>query len=93
MQYALLVCGLVAFASVYFFLPETSHPQTLGIDKVRMAAAERSAAESGGREQQLGRKTGGWVWLNPLASLWLLRSPNILCVVRVIINEIVLSKF
>jgi hypothetical protein len=70
MQYALLACGLVAFLAVLFFLPETSHPKTRGIDKARMEAA--SGAE---------RKAWRRVWVNPLASLWLLRSPNLLAVV------------
>ena len=76
MQFALLVCGLLAFLAIFFFLPETSHPLTRGIDKARMM--EESSLD---REGSQGRKKWKWVWVNPLASLWLLRSPNLLAVV------------
>ena len=33
MQLALMVAGLVMFTLVFFFLPETSHPGTRGVDK------------------------------------------------------------
>lgn len=33
MQLALMVAGLVMFSLVFFFLPETSHPGTRGVDK------------------------------------------------------------
>jgi len=66
MQYVLFSYGLSSFLVVVFFLPETSHPQTRGIDKVRMASPER--------------KRWVWVWVNPLASLWLFRSPNLLAI-------------
>jgi hypothetical protein len=75
MQYALLACALVAFLAVLLFLPETSHPQTRGIDKARMM---EDSSEGGARQEKRGWK---WVWVNPLASLWLLRSPNLLAVV------------
>jgi hypothetical protein len=76
MQFALLACGILSFLAVLFFLPETSHPQTRGIDKARMIEESSSGGE-GGR----GRSGWKWVWVNPLASLWLLRSPNLLAVV------------
>ncbi|KIM80027.1 hypothetical protein PILCRDRAFT_73598 [Piloderma croceum F 1598] len=73
MQFALLACGLLSFLAVLFFLPETSHPQTRGIDKARMIEESSS-----GGEGRRGGKRWKWVWINPLASLWLLRSPNLL---------------
>jgi hypothetical protein len=76
MQFALLACGILSFLVVLFFLPETSHPQTRGIDKAMMIEESSSGGE-GGR----GRSGRKWVWVNPLASLWLLRSPNLLAVV------------
>ncbi|KZP12960.1 MFS general substrate transporter [Athelia psychrophila] len=61
MQYSLGICGLIAFWAVFFFLPETMHPGTLGVDK----------ASSTGSSRRL-------FWINPFASLTLLRSPNLL---------------
>jgi hypothetical protein len=75
MQFALLACGLVSFLTIVFFLPETSHPQTRGIDKARMMEELSSERQESKRLR--------WVWLNPMASLWLLRSPNLLFVVCV----------
>jgi hypothetical protein len=49
---------------LYLSFPETSHPGTLGIDKVTR------------------RKWIHISWVNPLSSLWLLRSPNLFAVVR-----------
>lgn len=73
MQGALLVCGLVAFLAVFFGLPETSHPKTRGIDKLH------EVKHPEGNESKLSLRK--LVWVNPLASLWLLRSPNLLAVV------------
>ncbi|KIM79780.1 hypothetical protein PILCRDRAFT_73747 [Piloderma croceum F 1598] len=75
MQFALLACGILSFLVVLLFLPETSHPQTRGIDKARMIEESSSGGE--GERDGSGWK---WVWVNPLASLWLLRSPNLLAV-------------
>lgn len=73
MQGALLACGAVAFLAVFFGLPETSHPKALGIDKLR------EAKHLEGRERKLSWRD---LWVNPLACLWLLRSPNLMAVVR-----------
>ncbi|KZP06003.1 MFS general substrate transporter [Athelia psychrophila] len=62
MQYTLGASGALAFAAVWLFLPETSHPGTRGIDQLRAM------------------RRRGLVWVNPLACLWLLRSPNLLAV-------------
>ncbi|KAG1862669.1 major facilitator superfamily domain-containing protein [Suillus subluteus] len=62
LHYCLGAWGLLEMLLVYFSFPETSHPGTLGIDKV----ARRR-----------------WIhitWVNPLSSLWLLRSPNLFAV-------------
>lgn len=75
MQYALLVCGIGAFLAVLFFLPETSHPNTRGIDKLRLKSSKDG-------ERKMGR-WGTWMWVNPMTSLGLLKSPNLLAVVSV----------
>ncbi|KAG1819857.1 major facilitator superfamily domain-containing protein [Suillus subaureus] len=62
LHYSLAVWGLLELSLVYLFFPETSHPGTLGIDKL---------------------KRRRWIhitWVNPLSSLWLLRSPNLFAV-------------
>ncbi|KAK0186140.1 MFS general substrate transporter [Armillaria mellea] len=64
-QIALAFAGFVAFVLMFFFLPETSHPGSRGIDKMREADGPLS-------------KRWKWVWLNPFASLALLRSPNLM---------------
>ncbi|KAG2064063.1 MFS general substrate transporter [Suillus decipiens] len=62
LHYSLAAWGLLELLLIYFSFPETSHPGTLGIDKIT-------------------RKR--WIhitWVNPLSSLWLLRSPNLFAV-------------
>lgn len=81
MQYALLASGLLSFITVLLFLPETSHPMARGIDKLRIAEEPSSGEESK-------RKGWRWVWVNPFSSLWLLRSPNLLIVVRTFSNTL-----
>ena len=68
MQLALLISAVVAFFALYLWLPETSQPNTRGVDK----SAEDVPPEA--RKVQL-------VFLNPLKDLALLRSPVILSVV------------
>ncbi|KAG7453248.1 MFS general substrate transporter [Guyanagaster necrorhizus] len=62
-QIALAFAGFAAFMLMFFFLPETSHPGSRGIDKM---LEEEDAKQ---------RK---WVWLNPFSPLALLRSPNLM---------------
>ncbi|KAF8888356.1 major facilitator superfamily domain-containing protein [Infundibulicybe gibba] len=67
MQFILGVCGLVGFTSIYLCFPETSQPNTRGIDKWRSGAGSKI----------------GWpkfVFLNPLEPLRLLRNPNMMAV-------------
>lgn len=71
MQSALAVAGFMTFALMAIWLPETSQPGTRGVDK----ATQSSDGET---------RRWKWVWLNPLASLGLLRSPNLMLVVRLI---------
>ena len=64
--------GLVAFFVFFiiiFWLPETYHPGKRGVDKLDSSLLPK------------------WrpVFLNPLRPLWLLRSPNLLAVVCIII--------
>lgn len=70
MQLSIGISGFLAFLLVVLFLSETSHPQTRGIDKY---------IESLKQSREPRRR---FIWLNPLSSLWLLRSPNLLAVVR-----------
>ncbi|KAG2128833.1 major facilitator superfamily domain-containing protein [Suillus cothurnatus] len=62
LHYCLAAWGLVEMVLVYLSFPETSHPGTLGIDKVTR------------------RRWIHITWVNPLSSLWLLRSPNLFAV-------------
>ncbi|KAG1842313.1 major facilitator superfamily domain-containing protein [Suillus tomentosus] len=59
LHYSLAVWGLLELLLIYILLPETSHPGTLGIDKLKQ------------------RRRIHIAWVNPLRSLWLLRSPNL----------------
>ncbi|KAF8178519.1 MFS general substrate transporter [Mycena galopus ATCC 62051] len=69
-QLGLFFVGLAVFLGMFTLLPETSHPGTLGMDK-----SEESSESTPDRERKF-----KWVWLNPFSCLWLLRSPNLLCV-------------
>ncbi|KDR82154.1 hypothetical protein GALMADRAFT_135516 [Galerina marginata CBS 339.88] len=69
MQGSLGVLGFVAFCTMYFFFPETSQPGTRGIDKLR--------ASRGPDSQD---KKIGFVFINPLRPMLLLRSPNLLMI-------------
>ncbi|KAF7777726.1 hypothetical protein Agabi119p4_3798 [Agaricus bisporus var. burnettii] len=63
LQYSIGIACLSAFLLIYFVFPETSHPGTRGIDKRRQAGyVERNRLP---------------VFINPLQSLNLLRSPNV----------------
>jgi hypothetical protein len=53
------------------FLPETRHPNTRGVEMQSSSSIE-------GRI----RRAVGFTWINPFASLKLLRSPNLTAVVR-----------
>ncbi|KAK0455358.1 MFS general substrate transporter [Desarmillaria tabescens] len=61
-QATLALAGFLTFVLMLFFLPETSHPGTRGIDKTH-------------ENVESAPKRWTWVWLNPLAPLALLRSP------------------
>ncbi|KAG2040362.1 major facilitator superfamily domain-containing protein [Suillus americanus] len=62
LHYSIGAWGLLEMLLIYFLFPETSHPGTLGIDKV------------------MRRRWIHITWVNPLSSLWLLRSPNLFAV-------------
>ncbi|KAL4255122.1 MFS transporter superfamily protein [Pleurotus pulmonarius] len=74
LQWVFLVYGLMLFASIALWLPETSHPGTLGAEKQQREAQDMPGAPP----RQIDRL--GWVWLNPLSCMALLRSPNLLLV-------------
>lgn len=69
MQYIFGVVGFVCFLGMFLFFAETSHPGTRGIDKWR-----REHGDNVGRLKI--------VWLNPIDTLRLLKSPNLLAIVR-----------
>lgn len=62
LHYSLAAWGLLELLLIYLSFPETSHPGTLGIDKITR------------------RKWIRISYVNPLDSLWLLRSPNLFAV-------------
>ncbi|KAG1867159.1 major facilitator superfamily domain-containing protein [Suillus subalutaceus] len=62
LHYSIGAWGLVQMLLLYLSFPETSHPGTLGIDKIRR------------------RRWIHITWVNPLRSLWLLRSPNLFAI-------------
>ncbi|KAJ7039126.1 MFS general substrate transporter [Mycena alexandri] len=68
-QLGVFFVGLAVFLGMLTLLPETSHPGTLGREKNEAADSENQS-----------RRKFKWVWLNPFACLWLLRSPNLLFV-------------
>jgi len=70
MQAALGITGCVIFASMVIFFPETSHPGARGIDKL-----QREQACTGVAPRRM-------VFVNPFKPLLLLRSPNLVGVVR-----------
>ena len=67
MQGILGLIGLIAFSTIYFLFPETSQPGARGIDKLK-ATNEIDSSKS-------------FIFVNPLQSLWLLRSPVMLSTV------------
>jgi predicted MFS family arabinose efflux permease len=70
LQFCIGLVNLAAFVLMYFVFPETSHPGTRGIDKLREAGyVERNKLP---------------VFINPLRPLNLLRSPNVFWVVCLI---------
>ncbi|KAF4618476.1 hypothetical protein D9613_010062 [Agrocybe pediades] len=74
-QAVLGLAGGLVFAVVYFFLPETSHPGTKGIDKLRSS-----------------NSSVGFVFINPLRPMLLLRSPN-LFLISVILATSMMSVY
>jgi hypothetical protein len=68
MQALLGFTGLIIFITFYFLFPETSQPGSRGIDKMKAANGIDSSSS--------------FIFINPLQSLWLLRSPTMLLTVR-----------
>ncbi|KAG2744396.1 MFS general substrate transporter [Suillus brevipes Sb2] len=64
LHYSIGAWGFLDMLLIYFSLPETSHPGTLGIDKLPLRT----------------RRWINIPWINPLNSLWLLCSPNLFAV-------------
>ena len=70
MQYILAAAGAAGFICMFFLFSETCHPGTRGIDRHREQVNPRARI----------------IFVNPVRSLALLRSPNLLAVVRTIHN-------
>ncbi|KAF8519191.1 major facilitator superfamily domain-containing protein [Gautieria morchelliformis] len=70
-QYLLAAMGTCSFLSILFFLPETSHSRR---------ADSLSASQPGEDKTPQSRKQWGWVWLNPLRPLALLKYRNVLAI-------------
>jgi hypothetical protein len=79
MQLLLFAMGLTTFISVAVFLPETSHPGSRGIDKLLEEEAHV------GLDPGAKKRRWRWVWLNPFGALALLRGPNVLLVVSMLV--------
>ena len=71
MQLLIGLIGFLVFFLILFFLPETYHPNKRGVDNFDPSLLSK------------------WrpVILNPFQPLWLLRSPNILLVVRILFSS------
>ncbi|TFK35456.1 MFS general substrate transporter [Crucibulum laeve] len=65
-QNLLASVGTILFIVVLFYLPETSHPGAIGIEKDSI--------------DSLQRPTWRPIFINPLKPLWLLRSPNLFAI-------------
>ncbi|KAG2108054.1 major facilitator superfamily domain-containing protein [Suillus discolor] len=65
LHYSIAAWGSLEMLFIYLSFPETSHPGTLGIDKLSSRGSIHIP------------------WINPLSSLWLLRSPNVSAVMLV----------
>ncbi|KAF7355932.1 MFS general substrate transporter [Mycena venus] len=76
LQLGLFVFGGLLSLAMLFYLPETSHPGTTGLEKLAKAESDSTdnIAES---YDETGRPRFRWVWLNPFSSLSVLRSPNL----------------
>lgn len=69
MQFALGMAGLIGFIFMFAFFPETSHPNSRGIDKVI-------------RNSDGTKISSGFKIINPFKTLLLLRSPLLIMMVR-----------
>ncbi|KAJ7728010.1 MFS general substrate transporter [Mycena maculata] len=82
LQLGLFACGGILWLAMLLHLPETSHPGTTGLEKLFNAGPKSRDVESEQHpdpEASLAteRHPFHWVWLNPFACLWFLRSPNV----------------
>ncbi|KAG1799179.1 MFS general substrate transporter [Suillus variegatus] len=75
LDYSIGAWGLLEMLFIYLSFPETSHPGTLGIDKL------------------LSRRRIHIKWINPLSSLWLIRSPNLFVVVSAFTMSYIVQSF
>lgn len=85
LQLGLFAFGGVLCLAMFLYLPETSHPGTTGLEKLVHAELKgRDSEEPTDSETApiAERPAFRWVWLNPLACLWFLRSPTIVLTAR-----------
>ncbi|KAJ6524044.1 major facilitator superfamily domain-containing protein [Mycena capillaripes] len=86
----LFVFGGILWSAMLLYLPETSHPGATGLEKeVNAVECNINTPVDAGND---GRKSPfRWVWLNPFASLSVLRSPNLslvnFCCAAVLVSE------
>uniref|UniRef100_A0A8H8CHZ4 Major facilitator superfamily (MFS) profile domain-containing protein n=1 Tax=Psilocybe cubensis TaxID=181762 RepID=A0A8H8CHZ4_PSICU len=80
MQASLGVLAILSYFVMFVFFPETSHPGSRGIDKARSQCFNQSGRDI------------GFVFLNPLRLMLLLRSP-ILLSISVILSASVMTVF
>ncbi|KAJ7485874.1 MFS general substrate transporter [Mycena latifolia] len=73
LQLGLCVAGGALALAMLFFLPETSHPGMTG--RERLEAARKDTGQDA--DTDMDPPAFRWVWLNPFACLWFLRSPNL----------------
>ncbi|PPR00921.1 hypothetical protein CVT26_015531 [Gymnopilus dilepis] len=81
MQGSLGLVGFIAYCIMFLFFPETSQPGSRGIDKVR--ASQGPDAKN---------KKIGFIFINPLRLMLLLRSPNLL-LISIILSSSLMTVF
>lgn len=82
MQVLLAAMGLGITIVVFVYLPETSHPGVRGLDKWNAQRRVKNIENGTHGEENKDKESWHWVWLSPLSTLTLLKSPVILLLVK-----------
>ncbi|KAJ7509483.1 MFS general substrate transporter [Mycena galericulata] len=79
LQLGLFVFGGLLCLAMFMYLPETSHPGTTGLERLVNSELKATDVEeqTNAEVPLIHRPAFRWVWLNPFACLWFLRSPNV----------------